>query len=1344
MAIGGTPVGNMIIKVDLDSTGVEKSMTGLQRQLKSSNKSMGAQLSAFGRGEKSADKYGVVIDGLSNRHRIQGRMVTEARANYDNLSNTYGENSVKAQEASQKLNEQISLYQQTGRELDGMTGEFDEFQRVQEIQSKGWYKAADGMENWGGKLKTAGRSMDNTGKKMTKGVTVPLAIVGGLAVKTGSDFEAGMSKVGAVSGATSEEMEELEAKAREMGKTTVFSATDASDAFYYMSLAGWDANESMDGIAGVMDLAGASGEDLASVSDIVTDSLTAFGLEAKDSGRMADVLASASANANTDVSGLGKAFSYVAPVAGALGYTMEDTSVAIGLMSNAGIKSQKAGTALRSMMTSLSKPTAEAQEAMDKYGISLTDSEGEMKSFDEVMLDLRDGVGDLSEEQQAQAASTLFGKEAMSGALAIVNASEEDYDKLTGAIKDSDGAAAEMAETMQDNLQGSLKELKSMVEDLFIEMYQNLKPALEGVIDSTKNLTQWFSDLSPKTQENIVKFGLLAAAIGPVLSVTGKLAFGIGGLMQGAGGLAKVIGLSKGAGLLGAMGALGPLAIGGIAVAGLAAVGTAIYKNKNKTEELEEVNLDLVNSLSEQADGLENSANTFDKLSDKAKISNNELAELNDLNHRISESSNPAVIDELQGQYDKLAKKSGLSKDEIKNLLEANEHMIEQSPNVVSSVSDQGNEFVKSTEAVHDYVQELLEMSRQELSDEILIAQENKTALLKEQKEIQGEINDLNDTSLQLSYLEGLSEKDREKTLQHMLTENKQGQADKRNSQEEINTLKDEEEIINAYLNDGLASGLEVIKEQREVLKEKANLNEEELAKIAALDDEMASIILKQVGINEEGNKGLETLDKKIVKNQEELVELEKQKDTKEGLNEKEKEQYETLTEKVSKQVEAKEFLIDELGIYRDLNSLAEHGLDTANKEVTKKIESLAKSADIKVEEGNIVKQLEKKNDKHDGAISKLKEEKKQNGANKNEINKQISSLKTKKGENSAIIKKVLSELGLWDDVDSSIKDGINSEIKKGGAVDKTKSKLGTQGNQIDTNNSKTDEGTAKERERSAEAGKDVNKDVDVSDNGTVAFLNKIATAPKDKKVSAVDSSGTINRYNRLVTESKTKTVTAKDTTGSISSLNRSASSPVTKVVNLVSRGLGHLLGYAAGTPPEGHPGGAAVIGEEGRELVHLPNGNSFLSPDSHTMLDLPKGTHVIPNRQTERMMKSTPQYAEGTSGWGDLFNFDNIKNNELMKLLALNNSSSKSEVVITQDNNNKSKKNDGLMRLLVEQNSHLKESNDLLTQLLNKDTTIELDGNKVGQGVANTVTKRQSSTTDYNLAKRGIRTVNT
>ena len=229
------------------------------------------------------------------------------------------------------------------------------------------------------------------------------------------------------------------------------------------------------GIEGIMNLASASGEDLASVSDIVTDALTAFGLSAKDSGHFADVLAKTSSSANTNVSMLGESFKYVAPVAGALGYSAEDTAIALGLMANAGIKGSQAGTSLRSSISRLVKPTDDAAAMMDKYGISLTNTDGTMKPLGEVMNTLREKLGGLSEAEQAQAAATLFGQEAMSGMLAIINASDSDYQSLTNSIYNADGAAQQMSDTMLNNLSGQLTLLKSALEGLAINtIYQTV------------------------------------------------------------------------------------------------------------------------------------------------------------------------------------------------------------------------------------------------------------------------------------------------------------------------------------------------------------------------------------------------------------------------------------------------------------------------------------------------------------------------------------------------------------------------------------------------------------------------------------------------------------------------------------------------------------------------------------------------------------------------------------------------------------------------------------------------------------------------------------------------------
>lgn len=313
-----------------------------------------------------------------------------------------------------------------------------------------------------------------------------LGVSAGLAdiINTYNDFESTMSQVKAISGAAGKEFEDLTAKAEEMGATTKFTATQSAEAFGYMAMAGWKPQQMMDGISGIMNLAAASGEDLASTSDIVTDAITAFRLKAEDAGHFSDVLAQASSNANTNVAMLGESFKYVAPVAGAMNYTVEDTSLALGLMANASVKGSMAGTALKTSLANLAAPTDSMAKAMDKYGISLTDSEGNMKTLKGVMDNLRSSLGGLEETEQTAAASTIFGKEAMSGMLAIINASEEDYNKLSDAIQNADGAAENMADTMLDNLAGSMTLMQSAVEGAENSLGKRLTPYVREFVDS--------------------------------------------------------------------------------------------------------------------------------------------------------------------------------------------------------------------------------------------------------------------------------------------------------------------------------------------------------------------------------------------------------------------------------------------------------------------------------------------------------------------------------------------------------------------------------------------------------------------------------------------------------------------------------------------------------------------------------------------------------------------------------------------------------------------------------------------------------------------------------------------
>ena len=425
----------------------------------------------------------------------------------------------------------------------------------------------------GSNLQSAGKSIISAGKTLTTHVTVPIVGLGTAAVKTISDFESAMSRVSAISGATGSDLDALNQKAQEMGIKTKFSATESAEAFTYMAMAGWKTEDMLQGIDGIMALAAADGLDLATTSDIVTNALTAFGLSADDSGHFADVLAAAASNANTNVSLLGESFKYAAPVAGALGYSVEDTAIALGLMANAGIKGSQGGTALRSSLSRLIKPMGDAAALMEQYGLSMTNADGSMKSLGEVMEMLRTKMGGLSEAEQAQAAVTLFGQEAMSGMLAVINASDSDYEKLTSAIYGADGAAQQMADTMLDNLSGQLTLLKSALEGLAIQFGEILMPYIKQFVQWLQNLVQKLQEMTPEQKEQIVKWAAFAAAIGPVLLAVGKLVTGIGNVISVFGKLKTAIPAVKGA-LVAVKGAIAGISAPVVAV--VAVIGTLV------------------------------------------------------------------------------------------------------------------------------------------------------------------------------------------------------------------------------------------------------------------------------------------------------------------------------------------------------------------------------------------------------------------------------------------------------------------------------------------------------------------------------------------------------------------------------------------------------------------------------------------------------------------------------------------------------------------------------------------------------------------------------------------------
>lgn len=537
-----SPIGNMVIRVDLDGAGFNKGIVGLNRQMRMVSREMSANLSQFGRYDKSLEKSRLKVDGLTKRQQLQTQKVKELKAQYNRLSAETGENSAKTQAAASKYNEayaKLNLYE---KELAEATNEMKRMEQQQRVLNTSMGKIGAKLTQWGPKFQEIGRSMQSVGRSMSLYVTAPVVAGFGAAVKKSIDFDDSMRKVKATSGATSGEFQQLRDKALEMGAKTKFSASQSAEALNYMALAGWDTKEMMSGIDGVMQLAAASGEDLGAVSDIVTDSLTAFGLKAKDSGHFADVLAQTSSKANTDVRGMGEAFKYAAPVAGALGYTVEDTSIAIGLMSNAGIKGEKAGTALRTMFTNLAKPTKAMKNQMDELGISITDSKGNMLPMRDVMDQLRGKFKGLSKDQQASAAATIFGKEAMSGALAVINASDEDYKKLTKSIDNSAGASKRMADEMEGGIGGSIRRMKSSIESLAISIGDVLAPYIKKLAEFIADAAAKLNEMPKGTQKVVVGLGLIAAAIGPLLVTLGVMVSTIGASFKVLGPLFKGIG----------------------------------------------------------------------------------------------------------------------------------------------------------------------------------------------------------------------------------------------------------------------------------------------------------------------------------------------------------------------------------------------------------------------------------------------------------------------------------------------------------------------------------------------------------------------------------------------------------------------------------------------------------------------------------------------------------------------------------------------------------------------------------------------------------------------------------
>ena len=592
------------VEIGGDTTGLEKALKNVNSTIKNTQ----SQLKDVNRLLK-LDPSNTEL--LSQKQRALKEAIGATKEKLDSLK--------QAQEQAKQQLENGDLGQDKYDALQREIIETEqELRRLQE-EAASTSVALTKIDEAGKKIEAFGDSVTGVGQKIMP-ASLAVAGLGTAAVKTAADFDESMSKVAAVSGATGDDLDALREKAREMGAKTKFSASEAADAMNYMAMAGWKTEDMLSGIEGIMNLAAASGEDLAATSDIVTDALTAFGLSAQDSGHFADILAAASSNANTNVSMMGETFKYCAPIAGALGFSAEDTAQAIGLMANAGIKGSQAGTALRTIMNNLTGEIKLSGKALGDVTIATTNADGSMRDLSDILADCRGAFSQLSESEQAAAAEALVGKNAMSGFLALMNAGEGDIDKLSSAIdscsdtfvktvdgaiipmsqaleegidwvEEYNGVAEQMAAVMQDNLGGQLTILKSQLQELAISFGEMLMPAIRAIVSKIQAFVDKLNGMSESQRKAILTIGLIVAALGPLLVIVGTLISKVGAAMQGfvklATGVRKLgVAVKAGSGIFGKLGAaLGGISAPVLAVIAVIAVLVAAFKHLWDTNE---------------------------------------------------------------------------------------------------------------------------------------------------------------------------------------------------------------------------------------------------------------------------------------------------------------------------------------------------------------------------------------------------------------------------------------------------------------------------------------------------------------------------------------------------------------------------------------------------------------------------------------------------------------------------------------------------------------------------------------------------------------------------------------
>lgn len=692
-------------KVNIELSKGEKTLESLRSELvKTSNptKYLNTELSKINKMLKFDPKN---TELLKDKMNLLNKSVKETEQHYRNLLRTQSTMDKGFKSGSINREEYESYYKQlrnTKSHLAEVRGELDKLSKPSirsSINSLG-----DSFDNIGTKIETVGKNLS------TK-IIAPLLSVTGLSVNVGMNFEESKSNVRALTNATLEDMQMIEDKARELGSKTKYSAKEVMDAVQKTSLAGWDLTETEKGLEGILNLATAGGLEIDTVADILTDTLAAFGKDSGSAEHFSDVIAKTMSSSNTDILMMGEALKYVASVMGTFKFSIEDTSLLIGLMANQGIKASQAGTTLRASLLRLASPTEEVSKSMSKFGISMVDEKGDMKELITIIEDLRKVFSKLNEQEQADLAKGLFGMESTTGMLAIMNATNEEFYKLNGLIKDSSGATQEMADIMKDNVKGRITEIKSALEELGIKVFDRMEKPINKGIDKVGEFIDKLQKLDDETISNITSTAKYAVTIPLAIVAIGKITKAVGGFIK-------------------ILTRMNPLMLGvTTAISGL----TYYYTKQNKAKR--DLFNESYNSFKQEIKNLEeqrdlvrdtnkefvDSAKSFDthidkykelnqviqtnkELRERSKLTEDEFLRANELLKILQDgyTLDPDKIKGYEDELEKLKDKSGLTREEFEKLVEVNDILIDNFDTAKKVTGEYGSSIVDLNEDLQE------------------------------------------------------------------------------------------------------------------------------------------------------------------------------------------------------------------------------------------------------------------------------------------------------------------------------------------------------------------------------------------------------------------------------------------------------------------------------------------------------------------------------------------------------------------------------------------------------------------------------------------------------------------